>query len=284
MSHAPVEVRPFAGALGAEISGVDLGKPCEGDVFAAIHRALLEHHVVVFRDQDLSRPEQLDFARRFGRPEVHPIANGLAEHPEVIRVLKPAGESAYFGTSWHTDNSFFERPSSFTVLYGETVPACGGDTVFASMEKAWATLSSPMQAFLAPLSAIHSASSAYDPKTTGDAKYRDEAAISYTFSESIYEEVEHPVMRTHPETGRASLFVNPMFTQRIAGLHADERSALLALLYDHATRPEFTCRVRWRPGTVTVWDNRCVQHYAIDDYADFERVMYRVTISGDRPR
>jgi len=199
-------------------------------------------------------------------------------------VLKPAGEAAYFGTSWHTDNSFFERPSAVTVLYGEKVPRVGGDTLFASMTKAWETLSEPLKALLEPLSAVHSAASAYDPKTTGDAKYKGETAITYTYSDSIYEEVEHPVVRTHPETGRKSLFVNPMFTQRIVGLAPNESDALLALLYEHATRPDFTCRVHWEPGSVTVWDNRCVQHYAIDDYADFERVMYRVTVAGDRPR
>jgi taurine dioxygenase len=171
-----------------------------------------------------------------------------------------------------------------TILYGETIPSHGGDTLFACMERAWETLSAPLQAFLEPRVAVHSASTAYDPKTTGAAKYRGETAITYTFSDSIYEEVEHPVVRTHAETGRRSLYVNPMFTQRIVGLHADESAAILSLLYAHATRPEFTCRVRWEPGTLTLWDNRSVQHYAIDDYAEHERVMYRVTIAGDRPR
>jgi taurine dioxygenase len=284
MPDSPIEVRALAGALGAEVDGVDLSKPCDGAVFDHVHQALLDHHVLVFRDQQLTHPEQLDFARRFGTPEVHPIANGLDDHPEVIRVLKPAGENAYFGTSWHTDNSFFENPTATTILYGERVPEVGGDTVFASMESAFAALSAPMQAFLEPLAAIHSAASAYDPKATGDAKYNGEAAISYTFSESIYDEVEHPVVRRHPESGRKSLFVNPMFTQRIVGLEQNESDALLALLYEHSTRPEFTCRVRWQTGTVTIWDNRCVQHYAIDDYADFERIMYRVTVTGDRPQ
>ena len=284
MTRPPFELRPLAGALGAEITGVELSKPLDAETFEAIHGALVAHHVLVFRDQQLSRPEQLDFARRFGEPEVHPIANGLPDHPEVIRVLKPAGESAYFGTSWHSDNSFFERPSALTILYGEQVPEVGGDTVFASMTKAWETLSEPMRAFLEPLSAVHSASTAYDPKTTGDAKYKGETAITYTYSDSIYDEATHPIARTHPDSGRKSLFVNPMFTQRIVGLHPDESAAVLAMLYEHATRPDFTCRVRWQPGSVTVWDNRCVQHYAIDDYVAAERVMYRVTVAGERPR
>jgi taurine dioxygenase len=278
-----IDIRPLSGALGAEVRGVDLSKPLEDAAFGAVHRAFLDHHVLVFRDQSLSREAELAFAQRFGSPDVHPIANGMAEHPEVIQVTKPAGERAFFGTSWHTDNSFFAKPSAITILYGDTIPPVGGDTLFASMEKAWTTLSEPLRAFLAPLRAVHSASAAYDPRTSGDAKYKGETAITYTFSEAIYDEVEHPVMRTHPETGRVSLYVNAMFTQRLVGLEKHESDALLAMLYAHAARPEFLCRVRWEPGTLTMWDNRCVQLYAIDDYEDFERVMYRVTIEGSRP-
>jgi taurine dioxygenase len=278
-----IEVRLLSGALGAELSGVDLAAAPSDDVVAEIRAALLRYGVICLRDQKLSREAQLAFARRLGEPEVHPIANGMADHPEIIRVLKPAGESAYFGTSWHTDNSFFEKPSALTFLYGEKVPLHGGDTLFASMERALETLSEPMRRFLLPLRAVHSASDAYDPRTTGEAKYRGETAITYTYSDSIYDEIEHPVVRTHPETGRQSLYVNPMFTQRIVGLEAHESAALLSMLHAHATRPEFSCRLHWQPGTVAIWDNRTVQHYAIDDYQGFERVMYRVTIQGTRP-
>jgi taurine dioxygenase len=198
MSSNQITIRRLSGALGAEVSGVDLAKPCDGEIFETVHQALLEHHVLVFREQNLSHPEQIAFARRFGPPEVHPIADGLDDYPEVIRVLKPAGEAAYFGTSWHTDNSFFETPSAVTILYGERIPEFGGDTVFASMERAWETLSPAMQAFLEPLDAVHSAVAAYDPKTTGEAKYKGETAITYTFSDSNYEEIEHPIVRTHP--------------------------------------------------------------------------------------
>jgi taurine dioxygenase len=278
-----IEVRLLSGARGAELSGVDLAAAPSDDVVAEIRAALLRYGVICLRDQKLSREAQLAFARRLGEPEVHPIANGMADHPEIIRVLKPAGESAYFGTSWHTDNSFFEKPSALTFLYGEKVPLHGGDTLFASMERALETLSEPMRRFLLPLRAVHSASDAYDPRTTGEAKYRGETAITYTYSDSIYDEIEHPVVRTHPETGRQSLYVNPMFTQRIVGLEAHESAALLSMLHAHATRPEFSCRLHWQPGTVAIWDNRTVQHYAIDDYQGFERVMYRVTIQGTRP-
>ena len=278
-----IEVRPMAGALGAELAGVDVAEPLDAATLAALREAVVRAGVVVLRDQKLSREAQLAFARQLGTPEVHPIANGMADHPELIRVLKPVGERAFFGTSWHTDNSFFEKPTSFTILYGETIPAVGGDTVFASMEQAYETLSDPMKRFLAPLAAVHSASSAYDPRTTGDAKYRGEAAITYTYSDAIWAEVVHPVVRTHPESGRRSLYVNPMFTQRIVGLERHESAAILAMLYAHQQRIEFQCRLRWAPGSLAIWDNRSVQHYAIDDYTDFERVMYRVTLEGTKP-
>lgn len=278
-----IELRPMAGALGAEILGADVSGPLDAGTLGEIREALLRFGVVVLRDQKFSREAQLAFARELGQPEVHPIANGMPEHPEIIRVLKPTGERAYFGTSWHSDNSFFAEPTSITVLYGETVPPIGGDTLYASMERAYDALSEPMKAFLDPLLAVHSASRAYDPRTTGEAKYRGQAAITYTYSEAIYEEAQHPVVRTHPETARRSLYVNPMFTRRIVGLAPHESEALLAMLYAHAVRPEFTCRLRWAPGTLALWDNRSVQHYAIDDYADFERVMYRITLAGTRP-
>jgi taurine dioxygenase len=283
MSRSELQLTPLSGALGAEISGVDLSDPVLPDRFDELLGYFHRYGALLFRGQELSRPGQIAFARCFGEPDRHPIANGMEEYPEVIRVLKPEGERAFFGTSWHTDNSFFERPSAVTILYGEQVPPYGGDTLFASMEMAWETLSGTLKSFLAPLSAVHSAAEAFDPATTGDAKYKGETAITYTYSDVIYEEVEHPIARTHPDTGRKSLYVNPMFTRRIVGLEPHESQAILEMLYAHATRPEFTCRFRWQPGSVAVWDNRSVQHYAIDDYQDFERVMYRVTIAGERP-
>ncbi len=283
MTYSRIEVRPVSGALGAEIGGVDLAKPLEAPVFAEIHRAFLEHAVVFFRSQDLSPEAQVAFARRFGPLDVHPIVNAMQGHPEVLRVLKPAGEPASFGTGWHSDNSFFEKPSLASMLYALRVPPYGGDTLFAAMEKAYDALSNPMKRLLEGLVAVHSASGAYDPAVTGEAKYQGEAPITYRHSEVLHQEVEHPVIRTHPETGRRSIYVNQMFTQRIRGVRESESDALLAFLYDHCARPEFGCRFRWEAGSTALWDNRCVQHYALDDYREFERLMHRVTISGDRP-
>ena len=278
-----LQLRGLSGALGAEIHGLDLSRPISGDEQDALLAAFHRYGVLCIRDQKLTHDSQIALAKVFGEPDAHPIAKGMEEHPEVIEVRKPKGEQAFFGTSWHTDNSFFERPSSVTVLYGVTIPPVGGDTVYASMERAWDLLSEPLKQFLLPLRAVHSAREAYDPKTTGNAKYNGEAAIQYVYSDAIYDEVEHPIVRTHPETGRKSLYVNPMFTDRIVGLSKPESDGLLAMLYDVSTRPELTCRVRWEPGTVTIWDNRWLQHYAIDDYADYDRLMYRVTITGERP-
>ena len=283
MTSSSIEIRPLSGHIGAEIHGVDVGAGLDDAGFEVVHQALLDHQVIVLRDQKLEHADQIAFARRFGPLDVHPIAIGLDAHPEVIRVFKPAGESACFGTGWHTDNTFFAAPSMASVLYGVTIPPFGGDTHWTSMEAAYQALSPTMKAMLEGLVAVHSASRAYDPRTTGEAKYRGEAAINYRYSDEIYEEVEHPVVRTHPETGRRCLFVNPMFTLRIVGLTEHESRALLEMLYAHATRPDFTCRLRWQPGTLAIWDNRNTQHYAMDDYQPFERLMYRVSVSGDEP-
>jgi len=284
MSFSTFEARPLSGALGAEIWGIDLAKPLDAATFADIRCAFVDFGVLCFREQQLTPELQVAFARRFGDLDVHPIVTGTDAIPELVRVLKPAGESASFGVGWHSDNSFFEKPSLGSVLYGVTIPPYGGDTLYASMERAYAALSEPMKRFLEPMVAVHSAARAYDPKVTGEHKYRGEAPISYRYNEQAIEaEVQHPVIRTHPESGRKSLYVNHMFTQRIIGLSASESRAVLAFLYDHCVRPEFTCRLRWQTGTLAIWDNRSVQHYAIDDYQPFERLMYRVTICGDRP-
>lgn len=279
---APLATRSLSASLGAEIRGVDLRSLTEG-AFAALHEAFLRHHVLCIRDQELTADQQLIFAERFGKPEVHPIVEGTDEHPEVVRAFKPAGQRASFGVGWHSDNSFFDEPSLGTVLYGVTIPPVGGDTLYASMEAAWEALSPAMQSWLQELHGVHSAMKAYDPAITGDSKYDGDGPIKYRWSESIRDEVRHPLVRTHPETGRRSIYVNPMFTTGVAELHDDEGQALLEFLFRHCARPEFTCRLQWEPGTVAVWDNRCVWHYAMDDYPDHERLMFRVTIAGDRP-
>ncbi len=285
MQFDRIEVLPLSGAMGAEVRGVNLAAPLDDETFAEIEAALVDFGMIFFRDQQLDLAQLAAFARRFGELDVHPIVKGMEEYPEIVRVWKPKGESASFGVGWHSDNSFFPEPSKASLLYGVTIPPYGGDTLYASMERAYAALSPAMQRFLDPLHAVHSAARAYDPRVTGEHKYRGEAPIQYRYDEqAIYSEVIHPVIRTHPQSGRKSIFVNPMFTQRIVELSEAESRAVLDFLFAHSVRPEFTCRLRWQPRTLAIWDNRSVQHYAMDDYRDFDRLMFRATVRGDMPR
>ena len=276
-----LELHRLTGGCGAEISGVDLGA-LDDDVFAQIHQAWLDHGVVFFRDQDISLDALVAFGKRFGELEIHPIVDGLEDAPEITKVLKPAGESASFGTGWHSDNTFFEKPSKGSVLYGKTIPPFGGDTLFANQYLAYDRLSQGLKQTLEGLNAVHSASHAYTVAGTQD-KYDKKTAITYTWDESILDEVVHPVVITHPKTGRKALFVNDMFTLRFEGMSQQESQPLLDYLFAQAVKPDFCCRFRWSENAVALWDNRAVQHYATDDYQDYERLMYRVTIDGDKP-
>ncbi len=277
-----IEIVPLSGALGAEISGVQIGGILSNEAFDAIYQAFHDYGAVFFRDQDLTHQAQIDFARRFGELEQHPIVDGMEDHPEIIKVLKPAGDAASFGTGWHSDNSFLDRPSQGSVLYGVVVPPHGGDTLFANQYLAFEALSDGLKRMLEDFAAVHSAGPAFTSDTAME-KYEGDTAITYTWTDAVHDEVEHPVVRTHPDTGRKALYVNPMFTQRFSGWTVGESRPLLDYLYAHATKPEFCCRFLWQERSVALWDNRCVQHYAVDDYRDFERVMYRVTIRGERP-
>ncbi len=276
-----LNIKPLTGAMGAEIEGVQLAG-LNDEVFEQIEQALFEYGAIFFRDQELTHAEQIAVARRFGELEVHPIVNGMEEHPEIIRVLKPAGDPATFGTGWHSDNSFFEKPSLGSVLYGVTIPPQGGDTLFANQYLAYESLSDGLKQTLDGMTAIHTAGPAYTSETAKE-KYEGKTPITYRWSDSVHAEVEHPVVRTHPVTGRKALYVNRMFTQRFQGWTEAESRPLLEYLYAHGGKPDFCCRFRWQAKSVAIWDNRCVQHYALDDYQEFERLMYRVTIAGERP-
>lgn len=277
-----VEIRPLTGAMGAELSGVNLSEVDDAE-FAAIEDALYRYGAIVIRDQRLSHPEHLAFARRFGDLEEHPIVRGLDEFPEIIKIHKAAGDAATFGIGWHSDNSFTERPSLGSVLYAETVPPVGGDTLFASQYLAFEQLSAGMRRMLSGMRAVHSARAAYTAPTTR-AKYDGKTTMSYRYSDDVEAEVVHPVVRTHPATGRQALYVNPMFTVRFEDMTESESRPLLDFLFRHAVREDFQCRVRWRVGSVALWDNRCVLHSALDDCQGDERVHYRVTVRGETPR
>ncbi len=286
MTYRTIEVEPISPALGAELRGVDLGGPLDDETCAEIRRALLEHLVVFFRDQDLTPEQHLAFARRFGELDIHPFAAGLDEHPEILPVIKEADDpGGNFGGTWHSDVTFYENPAMGSVLYAREVPVAGGDTMFANMYMAYETLSDGMKRLLGGLRALHSAARSYGTENSRQTRRYAEGSRSMRVRVGPEAEstVEHPVVRTHPETGRKALFVNHVFTQRIAGWTEEESRPLLDYLYRHAVRPEFTCRFCWAKGSVAFWDNRCTQHYALNDYAGQRREMHRVTICGDRP-
>jgi len=267
-----MEVRPLTGALGAEISGVDLAAPLEQGTIAAIRAVLLEHLVIVFRDQRLTPEQHVAFARRFGplHSFAYTAARALPHHPEVLRVVKEKEDRKVFGELWHADVTFLEKPVLGSILYAIETPQHGGDTLFANMYLAYETLSDGMKALLERLTALH--------ESEVRAENAGQAAKGETGGFAVMG-TEHPVIRAHPETGRKSLFVNRTYTTRFSGMTAEESRPLLEFLFQHATQPEFITRLRWAPGTVTFWDNRCTQHRPLNDYHGQRREMHRVTIA-----
>jgi len=272
---SPIAVHPIAGPLGAEISGVDLGADLDEATIADIRRAWLEHLVIFFRDQDLSPAKFLAFARRFGKPVEYPFVKGLDEAPEVIPVVKLEHERVNFGGVWHSDTAYLDVPPMASLLVARDVPAVGGDTLFANMYLAYATLSPGMQRLLEGIVGINSSAKADATKTRED-RVRDSARgdrkQEYTAG--------HPVVRVHPETGRKALYVNVAHTVAFEGMTAEESAPILQYLFRHQVQPEFTCRFRWRPGSIAFWDNRCAQHNAVNDYHGQRRVMHRITLAG----
>lgn len=282
MVYEMISVEPIAGALGAEIAGVDLAAPLPDAAIAEIRKALLEHQVVFFRDQQLTPEQHLAFGRRFGQLQIHDYVEALPNYPEILEVRKEPEESRNFGGGWHTDVSCLERPSLGSVLYALEVPEAGGDTMFASQYFTYESLSPGMRRMLDGLLAVHSARRPYGLNAERVHDYGP-SSMRFHFSEKAEAEIEHPVIRTHVETGRMALYVNRNFTIRFKDMTEKESAPLLDFLYEQAVRPEFTCRFRWRKGSIAFWDNRCVQHYALNDYHGQRRVMHRVTIEGERP-
>jgi alpha-ketoglutarate-dependent taurine dioxygenase len=275
---ARLSVEPVAGALGAEISGVDLARPLSEETIAAIRRAWLDHLVIFFRDQPLSPAEFLAFARCFGEPIEYPFVKGLAEYPEIIPVLKLEHERVNFGGVWHSDTAYLDVPPMASMLVAREIPPYGGDTLFANMYLAYETLSDGLKAMLEGLVAINSSAKA-DASRTREDRMKDSAReVKKDYIAA------HPVVRRHPETGRRALYVNVAHTVRFDGMTEEESAPLLDYLFRHQTRPEFSCRFRWRPGSIAFWDNRCAQHNAINDYAGHRRLLHRITLAGDVPK
>jgi taurine dioxygenase len=274
----PLTVDPVAGSLGAEIGGVDVAADLDDAVVADIRRVWLDHGVVFFRDQDLSPERFLAFARRIGEPAEYPFVPGIDGHPEIIAVIKLPHETVNFGGIWHSDTAYLAEPPMATMLLAREVPPAGGDTMFADMHAAYEALSPAMQELLEGLRAVNSSALADVSKTRED-RIRENGEPD----DRVYEAV-HPVVRTHPETGRKALYVNVAHTARFEGMTEEESRPLLQFLFQHQVRPEFTCRFRWQPGSLAMWDNRCVQHNPVNDYHGHRRVMHRITLQGDIPR
>ena len=273
-----VKVRKIAGALGAEISGVDLTRGTSPALAGEIRQAFLQHQVIFLRDQPLTPAQFMDFARAMGQPVEYPFVQGIEGHPQIIEVKKLEHETSNFGGIWHSDTTYLEQPPMGSMLLSREVPPYGGDTLFASQTAAYDALSETMKGLLAKLVGISSSAKADVSKTREDRIKeggRQEAPKEYR--------AEHPVVRTHPETGRKALYVNVAHTAGIVGLTDEESGPLLRFLFQHQVKPEFTCRFVWEPAMLAFWDNRCVQHNPVNDYHGFRRVMHRITLQGDTP-
>jgi len=283
MAYRTIAVKPLTGALGAEISGVDLSRDLGNQVFDEIHHVFLDHLAIFFRDQTLTPQQQVKFAARFGPIGIYPFVDGLPDAPEVIEILKTEKDRFNFGGGWHSDTAYLEKPSLGSVLYAKETPAAGGDTLFSNGYLAYETLSDGMRAILDRLAAVHSAAL----KSTGGRAARmasHNAMTGRDMERADRMEAAHPLVRTHPESGRKALYVSANHTVRFQGMSEEESAPLIRFLLEHATRPEFTCCFRWTPGALAIWDNRCTQHYALNDYHGYRRRMHRVTVEGERPR
>lgn len=280
MQNSPLQIVPMNPVIGAEIHGVDLSKPLGDQTNAAIKQALLDHQVIFFRDQELDPESHLRLGAIFGELEPpHPIFPKIESHPQVA-VLENDENRPPETNIWHTDVTWRDKPPLGSVLYGAEIPASGGDTMWASMTAVYDALSPSMKKMLEGLRAVHSIA-VFANSGNYEASQNMEKMAEIL---KLYPPQSHPVIRTHPETGKKALFVNSTFTTHIEGLPRDESDGLLRMLYDKVKTPEFQVRFKWTKGAVAIWDNRATQHYAVADYFPQYRRMHRITINGDVPR
>ncbi len=278
-SRTNFRIEYASGSLGATVLDIDLAGALTDDVVNQIRQVWLDNGVIFFRDQALDPARFIALARRFGQPVEYPFVRGLEGFPEITPVVKLEHERVNFGGVWHSDTSYLERPPMATMLIAREVPPRGGDTLFADMAAAYEALSPGLKATLDGLRAVNSSRKA-DASRTREDRQKERGAV--TNADVL--EAQHPVVRTHPETGRKSLYVNIGHTQRIVGWTVEESQGLLDYLFRHQISPEFTCRFHWHPGSIALWDNRSVQHYPLNDYHGHRRVMHRITLAGDTPR
>lgn len=276
-------VKPLTGVFGAEVELGDVKRLDDAD-FAELRRVVCEHEVVVLRGQSLSATEQVALSRRFGPAGPAPFIEPSADHPEVIKVLKEAGDgdAFNFGGAWHSDFSFQPEPPSFTLLFAIDIPPYGGDTLWASMTAAYANLRDDKRSQLDGIMAVHTARDAYSRKM--QPLHSGLSGMNIVCDDSADEVYVHPLVVVHPETGRRVLFFNRAYVRDLVGPSEAEVQPLLDWLHSHTTDARFTLRHRWSPGDLLIWDNRSTQHYALNDYAGFRRELHRTTVAGERPR
>jgi taurine dioxygenase len=277
MRNTRISVAPLAGAIGAEIAGVDLSQPLDDGSFGEIRQAFHDHGVIFFRDQAISPAQHIAFARRFGPINVNRFFTPVEGHPEIAEVRKEPEQRKNIGETWHTDHSYDAVPALGSMLVAREVPEHGGDTLFASMHAAYDALSDGLKRTLEGLRAVHSSRHIFGP----EARYHGNDLKGRLHNpEAATQDAVHPVVIRHPDTGRKALYVNGNFTVGIEGWTKEESEALLGFLYRHGQRPEFTCRFRWRNGSIALWDNRSTWHLAVNDYHGQRRLMHRITIEG----
>ena len=274
-----MEIKLLSGALGAEISDINL-KDTSDENFKKINDLLLEHKVIFFRDQKITTEEHMALAEKFGPVETHAYVKGLDKHPEIVRIIKGEDEKNQWGENWHSDVSYNVKPTKAVILKSIKIPPVGGDTVFSNMELAWETLDENIKEKIKDKKAIHS--------SLGAAFFvKDYKAMEGNGNIDEYSNI-HPIVRTHPETGKKILYVNWTYTKQIIGLNRTESDEILKKIFEHQSRLDLTCRFQWTKNAVAIWDNRSVLHYAIADFfpgrgLGYERVMDRIAIEGDRP-
>lgn len=284
--YVRIGVNRIAGALGAEIEGVDLSQPLDDETFAEIHRAWLDNLVIVFRGQDITPDQHVAFANRWGKIHRHPFNKPMDGYPDIIEILKREDDTFNHGGRWHSDQMYTPQPAKATMLVAREMPPYGGDTMFSNQYLAYETLSDGMKAVIGGLKAVNNG----DSKRHETGMTRAERAKAGIGQMAQIDPTDikiqtistHPVVRTHPETKRPALYIGG-HTERFHGMTDEESDPLRNYLRDHSKRPEFTMRLRWEVGTVTMWDNRCTQHYALNDYQGFRRCMHKITICGDTP-
>jgi taurine dioxygenase len=278
-----LKVTQYAGSLGAEVEGVDLSTDFSEAVMAEIRQALLDHLVIFFPEQHLTPEQQIAFGRRWGELYIHPLVKGMDDYPEMLEMKKTPANKKNAGGHWHSDQMYSDQPAMATMLYARIIPKAGGDTMFSNQYMAYETLSPGMQRMLQGLKAVSYGDhgKGHEGKSRAD-YYKENMALQMRDPGDRAIISAHPIVRTHPETGRKSLYIGN-HVQHFEDMTEDESRPLIDYLMAHSTRPEFTCRYRWQPHSLIMWDNRCTQHNAINDYPTETRIMHRITLCGDTP-